>query len=302
MKWLWLILSLLLLTSCDSLTDFQPEKEDLTPENVTPAVEVNVTNSTNTTEEIVPIQSPLFTPRKNNLTIYFLNTKGDSTLIQHNDYSVLVDAGYEEDSEKVIKEIRNLGIETLKAIFATNTASKNIGGMPYIILRTHPEKIIDNGIPSSSSSYKDYQNSTIIEKDTLFMFGDFFVKAIVPYDDGYGFKTDMKQNSLVTKIQYGNKKFLLMSDCEVACEERIIDADLKANVLKVANGGSCDSTSLTFLQKVNPDFAIISTQTEPCKDILDRFKYLNIPVFITKDDGDIYFTTDGLDLSFGKGG
>ena len=83
-----------------------------------------------------------------------------------------------------------------------------------------------------------------------------------------------------------------MSDCGLDCEERLKNDDLSADVLKISN--SCESTSLAFLQRVKPQVAIVSAGESFCPMIKDRFKFLNIPLHITKEKGDIFVTTDGL--------
>jgi len=279
----------LLLTSCETKQQ-TPEPS----ETVTNATPVNETNSTETIiVETKDVQ--VFIPRLNNLTIYFLDINGSSSIIQYKDNSVLIVAGFREDSEKILKSIRNLGIESLDYIFATNAQPKNIGGMPYLILRTSPENVVENGIPSSIEykEYKDLYNETIIIKyDQTFFLEDFSVKVEVAYDDGIGFSSDLDDNSLVLRVHYGNSKFLFMSDCGLDCEERLKDTDVSADVIKISS--SCDSTSLSFLQRVNPKVAVVSAQKDFCPNVVERFRFLDVPLHITGERGDIFVTTDGL--------
>ncbi len=296
-----LIPILFLLSGCEeAFLGSKPNSQPFNPENNTVPKEINLTNQTNVTETIivtVPKEVKVFLPREDNLTVYFLDIKGDATIAQFNSNSILVDAGFEEDSTKVLKSIRDLGIDILDYVFATNTQPKNIGGMPYIILRTEPDNLVENGVPSSISAYKEYKDlynsTTVIIQDRLFHVGNFFVKTIVIYDDGEGFSLNLDDNSLITRISYGNTRFLLMSDCGLECEERLKYEDVSADVLKISR--SCDSTSLSFLQRVKPKVAIVSYSEEDfCPHLVDRFEYLNIPLHITGEKGDIFVTTDGL--------
>jgi len=286
-----LIPILLILTSCqDALVGSKPNPQPVTPENVTDAEVVNETNTT--TSEAV---GELFIPRYGNLTLYFLDVIGDAVLVHYNEKSALVNSGYEEDSEKILKSIRNLGITKLDYIFATNTQLKNIGGMPYIILRAKPSVLVESGLPSSPIYKELFNNTTVIQNDKYFYIDDILLQVLVAYDSGQGFLEREDDNSLVVKVTYGNSNFLLMSDCGMECEEFI---DVQADVIKIAD--NCDATSLAFLQRVNPEIAVVLTSSEDfCQNIINRFKYLNIPLYITSEKGDIFITTDGLDYDVG---
>ena len=294
---------LFLLTACQSTVIVKKETiQNTTSANISEALPVNETNATS----IVLSNIQVFIPREGNLTVYFLDVQGSSTILQYRDKSVLIDSGFESDSPKVLKSVRDLGIERLDYIFATNTQPKNIGGMPYLIMRTEPKNVVENGIPSTLKSYKAYKelynNTIVVTQDTLFSLREISVKAIVIYDDGNGFSTNLDDNSIVTMARFGNSNFLFMSDCGLDCEERLKNTEVSADILKISN--SCNSTSLAFLQRVNPKVAIVSANIDFCPSIKDRFKFLDIPLYITSEVGDIYVTTDGLDykIDYGKNG
>jgi len=200
-----LILLAIFLIACDT----QVKQAEPVTGNVVEAILVNNTNSTNETKIII-IQKDviIFEPRTNNLTLYFLDVSGDSVIVQHNKNSVLIDSGFDGDSEKILKSIRDLGITNIDYIFATNTQPKNIGGMPYIILRAEPDNVIE-GIPSHLNKTVTIKNMVRLRSDATYSIGDFFVNVLVPYDGGIGFAPNLTDNSLVTKINYGNSKFLL---------------------------------------------------------------------------------------------
>ena len=291
---LLLIPLLLLITSCENaFIDSKTNPQPIQAENIT---DPEITNTTNETTEVEGISKEVFIPKDNNLTLYFLDVIGDATIIQYKDYSALVNSGFEEDSEKILKSLRNLGIGNLNYAFATNTQLKNIGGMPYIILRATPSSIVESGIPSNSVYRELYNNTQVVQQDKVFTMDKVILHTLVAYDDGGGFLPRMEDNSLVIKVSYGNVDYLLMSDCGMECEERI--GDVSADILKISD--SCEATSLLFLQKVKPDVAVVSTSSEDfCPNIVNRFKYADIPLYITSKDGDIFITTDGLKYSVG---
>lgn len=298
--YLILLVILLLLTSCDNLDNFLGNKDnEPEPVNTTTVVEAKPVedNQTNTTQIVEENPIIFLPPLKNNLSIYIIDIEGESIVALKGETSLLINGGKESDSQKIIKNLRNLGIDKLDYVISSNAKEENIGGLPYIVIPTSPSKIYENGIPSTSTSsnlLKElYPNTTKVPTDMLFSFEDVFVKLIVPYDSGTGFLNNTEDNSIVTRITYYNKHFLFTSNCGFQCLEKITNTDLNSDVIVL--DGSCDSTTLAFLQKVKPQIAIVTG--ELCKDTEDRFKFLDIRLLTTKNDGDIRIESDGVDFN-----
>lgn len=303
MKYILLLIPLLfLLTSCDDINSIFGKEETIqdtttnaTGDNYTQALLINNTNTTEKNITIITVieENVFLPPKKDNLSIYILDVDGQSIIILKEDNSSLIDSGLETDAQTILKRLRNLGVVELDFAIASNTNEGSIGGLPYTIIQTSPAKIYENGIPSSSSTYtvfKDlYPNTTKVSTDKLFSVEDMFIKLIVAYDDGKGFATDNNDNSLVTRINFEENSFLIMSNCGFNCIERISDDITKSNALII--DGSCDSTTLSFIQKVKPEVAVANG--EVCQETKYRFEYLDIPLYTTKEHGDIRLESDG---------
>jgi beta-lactamase superfamily II metal-dependent hydrolase len=113
-------------------------------------------------------------------------------------------------------------------------------------------------------------------------------------------------NSIVLRIDHGEFSMLLMGDAEAQTEQRLLskDLDLKATVVKVAHHGSKYATSQDFLNRVQPQAAIISVggwnrYGHPAQLILDRLKAGNAKVYRTDLQGEVTITTKGK-LDSGK--
>jgi|TARA_Y100000034_G_C6909373_1_gene423311 competence protein ComEC len=295
---LWFILPLLLLTACDT-SSFLKDTTTTTQENVTNVTEVTPVNVTVNETANITIQEPtaFYTPTEDNVSLFVMNTAGQSIAIYFEDRLLLVDSGKESDSQDILRNIRNLGIEKIDHLILTNSKEENVGGLPYIIIQTSPANVYDSGFPSDSSSYKLYRelhpNRTLVPFDKLFIMDDVFIRMIVPYDGGNGFLSEVSDNSIITKISFKSNDFLLMSNCGLDCMEIIKDEPVDADVLVV--DGSCDSTTLSFVQKVNPK-AVIATG-ELCKETEDRFNFLNTPLYYKEKHGGIKLVSDGLNFA-----
>ena len=117
-----------------------------------------------------------------------------------------------------------------------------------------------------------------------------------------GTMSDVDNNSVVSRIDYGNASFLLAADIFVEAENALVSsgAPLRANVLKVAHHGSGNSSSRRFLEAVRPDVAAVSAGAgnpfgHPDDGTLERLARVVGPdgVFRTDHNGQIVVETDG---------
>ncbi len=114
----------------------------------------------------------------------------------------------------------------------------------------------------------------------------------------------LNDGSLVLRIRYGQRAFLLTGDIEARGEERLMDLyvdRLSADVLKVAHHGSDTSTGPEILQAVNPSLALISSGVRnrfehPRPATLRRLHRAQVQVLRTDQLGSVSVTTDGKSL------
>jgi len=105
----------------------------------------------------------------------------------------------------------------------------------------------------------------------------------------------------VLRLQYGAVRLLLTGDIEQATERWLLaqGADLRADILKVPHHGSKTSTSLAFVQQVQPRLGIISTGANnpfghPHPQVLDVLAHQGVEVWRTDEHGAITITSDGI--------
>jgi competence protein ComEC len=109
-------------------------------------------------------------------------------------------------------------------------------------------------------------------------------------------------DSLVLRLQYGNRTVLLPGDAEVQAERDMLvensEKMLRADVLKVGHHGSKNSTTAEFLKAVHPGVAVISVGEDnpyghPNQELLDRLKLTGVRILRTDRDGAVHVLTDG---------
>lgn len=102
------------------------------------------------------------------------------------------------------------------------------------------------------------------------------------------------------RLQYGQIRLLLTGDIEQSTERWLLaqGADVRADILKVPHHGSRTSTSLAFVQRVQPRVGIISTGADnpyghPHPQVLDLLAQQGVEVWRTDEHGAITITSDG---------
>lgn len=263
-------------------------------------------NTPTPTPEIVQANQEIQDGEK--LQIWFLDVgQADSILIQDNDTYMLIDAGNNEDGEKLVSYFQSLGIESFQYVIGTHAHEDHIGGMNNIIDNFNigtfymPDAItttatFESVLDSLEAKNIAFQTPTV---DSTFELGDTTIDVLyVGTDD-----TDLNNTSIVLKLTYGNTSVLFMGDAEKEVETIIEKKDISADVLKVGHHGSNTSSSKTFLEKVNPSYAIISVGTgnsygHPSNTTIQNLENLNTKIYRTDESGTIIMTTDGTNITF----
>ena len=243
------------------------------------------------------------------LEIYFFDVgQADSILIKEKDYTMLIDGGNQSDSENLVKYLQEeLNVNDIDILVGTHPHEDHIGGLPNVISSLSIGKIY---LPNATTTTKIFEKllDTIAEKN---------YKITVPKIDeeinlnNMNFKvlytgtdeSDLNNTSIVLKLEYGKTSYLFTGDATDKTEEKIIDKDIEADVLKIGHHGSSYSSTESFLNKVKPKYAIIQVGNDnkydhPTKTTLDKLNERNIKIYRTDENGTIKLTSDGTNINF----
>ena len=228
-----------------------------------------------------------------------LMRKADYILIRENDNNILIDAGNNEDGEKLVNYLKNdLNIEKFNMVVGTHPHEDHIGGLDNVVDSFDIDTIL---MPNATSTSKTFENvlDSIEKKDYKitvpkineeFNYNNINIKVLYTGTD----EKDLNNKSIVLKLTYQNNKFLFMGDATSKVEKKLLNEDIKSDVLKIGHHGSEYSTTKNFLDKVNPQYAIIevgknNTYKHPKKITLDKLNKKNIKIYRTDIDGTIEF-------------
>ncbi len=244
-----------------------------------------------------------------NLQIYFLDVgQADSILILNNGHNMLIDAGNNEDGEKIVSFIQNeLKINKFDYVVGTHPHEDHIGGLDEVINNFDIKEVY---LPDSTTTTKTFENvlDAIANKGlsiTIPTIGETFSLGEANFEviyTGTGEK-DLNEASIILKMTFGKHTYLFTGDTTEEVEQTILSDNINIDILKVAHHGSKFSSSSEFLRYATPSYAIISvgknnSYGHPEPETLNRLKEYTNEIYTTADLGTILLTSDGTTITF----
>ncbi|MGL5693610.1 MAG: ComEC/Rec2 family competence protein [Peptostreptococcaceae bacterium] len=236
--------------------------------------------------------------------IHFIDTgNSDAILIKNNGKYALVDGGDNDDENRVVSYLQQQGVKELEYIFATHPHADHIGGLDAVIDSFKVKKVLVSNGDSETKTYSDFIYSlsnkglspSVPLLNSEFKLGSSKFKVISVANEH-----DPNNNSLVLMYTNGNDKILLMGDAEAKIEKQLKVE--KVDLIKVGHHGSSSSSNESFIDKANPEYAVIlvgenNKYGHPHKETMSLLKDKNIEVHRSDECGDIIFKSSGDGLS-----
>lgn len=250
------------------------------------------------------------------LSVHFIDVgQGDCQLIKSGSKSVLIDCGEKEYYSDVIQYLKNQEITKLDYVIVTHPHSDHAGGMSYILeefkIGTLIMPKLKESITPATSTYTRILKAVESKKITFkyaepgktYKLDNAQMTILSPLND----YNDLNNYSVAVKLVHGENSFLFTGDMETKAEKDLLQsgADISAKVLKVGHHGSSSSSSREFLDKVNPEYAVIGVGSpndygHPHAETLKSLKKMNLEIYRTDKNGNVVFVSDGKALSINK--
>ncbi len=245
------------------------------------------------------------------LEIHYLDVgQGDATLILCDGHAMLIDAGDNDQGTAVQSYLESQGVTTLDYVIGTHPDADHIGGLDVVLYKFDCKTVIMPDFEKDTRTYDDvvqtmkqkrYKN-TLPEVGTVYELGSAVFTIVAPNGE-YG--DNANDYSVGILLQHGENRFLFTGDAEEASEADMLEngIDLKADVFKAAHHGSRTANTEEFLQRVEPDYAVISCGEDnsyghPHGEVMNRLRAMGTSVFRTDEQGTIVAYSDGTQITF----
>ena len=207
-------------------------------------------------------------------------------------YSIVIDGGpYSSDNSNPLlpyMESRGYHGASIEALIVTHPHTDHFSGAETISRHFSINNYYDPGYPSQLSSYGAFLSAMKTRAKNIHIglqnFGQINWGSELKVEVLYAWNGDpqhvlgadntlVNNSSIVLRIQYGQHVFLFMGDAEGKNRENdaatpryvekilleTVPGRLKANVLKIAHHGSETSSTLPFIEAVDPDIVIVES-------------------------------------------
>ena len=239
--------------------------------------------------------------------------QADAILLQTEGKNILVDSGLSDSADKLVAELRKLGVKKVDVLVATHPHADHIGGMNAVLKNFEVGKIYDSGQVTTSKMYQKYLK-TVKEKKIPFAllrasdrieFGSdgAVLEVLGPQEPLLkDTRSDLNANSIVMRLVYKHFTMMLAADATSETEARILQAfakdKVRSQILKVAHHTSKYSNTAAWLEAVKPEVAIASYSKEneygfPHQVTLKRLSKVGAKYYNTADNGNVKVITDG---------
>ena len=253
-----------------------------------------------------------------NLKIYFVDVgQGDCTLIQtHEKKNILIDGGgsefvsFDVGESILLPYLLNRGINKIDYMMISHFDSDHIGGLFYIMENLKVDNIIISRQGKNSENFKKFIqiisekqiNLIIVKRGDYVKIDDTSYFEILFPEEKQISDNVLNNNSIVAKFVSSNVTMLFTGDIEEIAEKRLGELyrntnKLQADIIKVAHHGSKTSSTLSFLELVNPQIALIGVGADnnfghPNEGVLERIKKLGTQIYRTDQTGEVSIVID----------
>lgn len=297
-----LLLTLSILVGCGSTEDTTGDGQELVKvEDVTTSAPID--EPVQDSEPEVHIDGEL--------EVHFIDVgQGDAVLIRQGEHDMLVDGGDNGYGNLVVSYLKAQGVSHLDYVIGTHPHADHIGGLDDVINTFSIGKVIMPEVTHNSITFEDVidaikSKGLKITKPIVgdkYAIGDGEFTIIGPSGNEY---SNVNDYSVMMRLVFGENSFMLTGDAEKKPEGEAIATGetLKSDVLKAGHHGSETSTTDSFLEAVDPDFAVIQVgegnrYDHPSKSTLTKLQKKGIETYRNDLDGNIIASSNGKNIRF----
>jgi competence protein ComEC len=223
---------------------------------------------------------------------------------------------FERDSSSIGERIVSeylwwRGLDHVDYLLATHADADHISGLNDVARNFRVRAALVARAPQDDPEFARF-NATLrgagvpvylLGRGDVLRFGSVVASVLWPAPTADPNAPSRNNDSLVLRLRFGERAFLLTGDIEKEAEAALAVGpdELRSDVVKVAHHGSRTSSIAALIARTRPSLAVISVGLSsifghPHKEVLERWRTSGAEVLTTGRRGTITVSTDGHDL------
>jgi len=230
---------------------------------------------------------------------FFKAGKADAAVVQTENAVILVDTGLAKNSDDLIEELAERGVEAIDVLILSHFDKDHVGGAADILAAFPVRTVYQSNYPKDSEEYEAYTAALAaagIEPVTVTDAVSFTLDGLSVVIDGPDqalYAVDPSNNSsLIATVTCGDVTVLFAGDAENARLTEYLENYTRPAgtlLLKVPYHGHWQSALPDFLTAVSPDIAVIPcSKNEPDEEEIDA-----VTALLDDLGAEIHLTCDG---------
>lgn len=236
------------------------------------------------------------------LTVHIIDVgQGDASLLTFPDgRTAMIDTGTAQSAGDVIAYLERWEIERIDYIFLSHDHSDHAGGLEALCEAFEVGELCYTGEVPTVEGEGKLPALRELTTGSAAEIGGVKLTVLAPLTDG----EDGNNNSMVLRLDYGERSFLFMGDAEEEEESDLLEHCpelLDADLMKVGHHGSANSSSDAFVQAVSPKVAVISASEDntfghPTPSVVAKLRAAGALVYSTHEYGSVTLICDGKEI------
>jgi beta-lactamase superfamily II metal-dependent hydrolase len=302
-----ILLSGLVLTGCGA--GKAPEKTDSSAEE---SVETSEEISEETKEAEENGEGEM--KQEDILDIQFLKCgKADAIVLSCGGQTMVIDAGEEDDGEKLVSAVKETGASQVDVLVITHFDKDHVGGADALLREMEVDRIYLPDYEGAGTDYEEFTalaaekdlQVTRLKEDISFSLGTASVLIEPPasYETGDSDEEYDNNFSLITTVTHGDHTLVFMGDAE---KDRIREwlserADRTCDLIKIPHHGVYNKAVKELAAAAEASIAVVTDSDKNPADAktLAAFEEKGAQIFSTRD-GSVHAVSDGTSLTVSR--
>lgn len=244
--------------------------------------------------------------------VYFFNVEqGDMSYVKSGSSNVIVDIGSLSNNlafNTISNYFKMSNLKSVDTVIISHMHKDHINGLEQflqnykvgMVIYSKPKAITENYIDFEQILTKYNVNKKEVKGGDIIELGKIKIQILLPDDEYIESDDEENSNSLICKIMIKDKQLLYMGDASAETERKLLQQGIDTlklsnmYVLKVGHHGSKTATSNEFIQKIQPQNAVISALKKyyghPHEQTINTLKENNVYTYLTEKQGAIKFS------------